>query len=126
MAKLIFNYPFMMREYPLTKDRITVGRLKEHDIIIPDYRVFRSLNVEIQRQLVKTLAKVSRFHARLDRINGIYHVVDVGTGGAGSSYGTYVNGLRLETGKPYLLKSGDRIRFGPIECTFEEEKDEKS
>ncbi len=121
MAKLIFNYPFMLREYPLTRDRVTVGRLKDHDIVIPDYRAFRTLAVEMQRQLLKMLTKVSRYHARLEKINGVYHAVDVGTGGAGSSYGTYVNELRLETGKPYALKHGDKIRFGPVECTFEEE-----
>ncbi|MCM8757250.1 MAG: FHA domain-containing protein, partial [Candidatus Omnitrophica bacterium] len=80
----------------------------------------RSLQVEMQRQLLKILTKVSRTHARLEKINGVYHVVDTGTRGAGSSYGTYVNELRLETGKPYPLRSGDKIRFGPVECIFSE------
>lgn len=50
---------------------------------------------------------VSRTHARLEpRPDGVYRLIDLG-----SSNGTYVNGVRLESG---TVHSGDRVQFGNV------------
>jgi len=120
MAKLVFNLPFMQKEYLLDKDVINLGRLMDNDISIPDYSLFQKLAVDAQRQLVKLLTKISRKHSRITRRDGHFYVEDIGTSGWGSSYGTYVNEARLDVGKPYLLKNGDRVKFGPVEGRFQE------
>jgi len=55
---------------------------------------------------------VSRVHARLEPGEGGVLVWDVGTRGRGSTNGTYINGARVEPGKPALAKPGDKVRFG--------------
>ncbi len=119
MAKLIFNYPFMDKEYILGKSEIYVGRLNTNDIPIPDYKVFKKLPIVTQKEFLNLLTKISRRHARITFKDGTYYIEDIGTKGIGSTYGTYVNGVRLEAKKPYPLSSGDRIKFGPVECVFE-------
>ncbi len=32
--------------------------------------------------------------------------------------GTFVNGVRLETGVPVEIKAGDEVRFGVVETVF--------
>jgi hypothetical protein len=50
---------------------------------------------------------VSRTHARLEpRPNGVYRLTDLG-----SSNGTYVNGVRLQSGP---VHAGDRVQFGNL------------
>lgn len=56
---------------------------------------------------------VSRRHAELNCKNGACVVVDVGTRGAGSLNGTFVNGTRLQANKPTPVKRGDIITLGP-------------
>ena len=68
MAKLIFNYPFMRREYDLEKfgkNEIYIGRVGKNDITIPDYKLFKKLPMETQRLYAKDLVKVSRIHENL-------------------------------------------------------------
>lgn len=125
MAKLIFNYPFMEKEYNLdsSKSKIDVGRVNTNDIIIPDYNLFKAIPPVSQRMLINDLTKVSRMHARLT-FNGEdnkWYLEDVGTRGLGSNYGTFVNDARLEVKKPYQLTNNDKIKFGPIECIFSNE-----
>jgi pSer/pThr/pTyr-binding forkhead associated (FHA) protein len=33
--------------------------------------------------------------------------------------GTFVNGKRLETGRPHPLEAGDSVMFGTVQCRFE-------
>jgi pSer/pThr/pTyr-binding forkhead associated (FHA) protein len=125
MAKLIFNYPFMEKEYTLdrNKSKIDVGRVGTNDLIIPDYNLFKSIPPVSQRMFVNDLTKVSRLHARL-MFNGgdnNWYVEDTGTRGLGSNYGTFVNDARIEVKKPYKLTHNDKIKFGPIECIFSDE-----
>jgi len=124
MAKLTFNYPFMKSECILDKEIMTIGRMGSNDISIPSYDIFKKLPIETQRNLLNKLTRISRKHARITYKNGTYFVEDLGTTGWGSSYGTYVSELRLEVKKPYPVKSGDKIKFGTVECIFldEEEK----
>ena len=124
MAKLIFNYPFMETEYVLdsTKSKIDVGRVNTNQLIIPDYELFKAISPVTQRMLINDLTKVSRVHARLtfNKEDNNWYIEDVGTRGLGSNYGTFVNDARLEVKKPYKLTDNDKVKFGPIECTFSE------
>ena len=57
---------------------------------------------------------VSNFHAALTiSANGDLLLAD-----RGSSNGTYVNGVTLETGGRIIIRDGDRLKFGDIEATL--------
>lgn len=120
MAKLIFEYPFMKKEYELKKDTILIGRQTTNDITIPDYEIFKFLPETTKKLYLDTLIKVSRIHARISKKNDGWYIEDIGTTGIGSQYGTYVNMARLEVKKPYKLVDNDVIYFGPIKCKFVE------
>ncbi|MDR1944474.1 MAG: FHA domain-containing protein [Synergistaceae bacterium] len=47
---------------------------------------------------------VSRRHARIDAIDGTWRIEDLG-----SMNGTWLNGKRLERGRPYPLGAGDTV-----------------
>jgi len=124
MAKLVSNYPFMEKEVKLEgKDTFYIGRLNSNDITIPNYALFTKLSPSSQKLLLNDLTKVSRVHAKLTKKDDKWYLEDIGTQGLGSNFGTFVNDARLEVQKPYLLQNNDRIKFGPIECTFVEEQD---
>jgi len=125
MAKLVFNYLFMEKEFKLEgKDTFYIGRLNSNDITIPNYALFTKLSPSSQKLLLNDLTKVSRVHARIIKKNdNKWYLEDIGTKGLGSNFGTFVNDARIEVQKPYLLQDNDRIKFGPIECTFVEEQD---
>jgi len=120
VAKLLFNYLFMEKEYKLEgKDTFYIGRL--NDITIPHYALFSKLSPESQKLLINDLTKVSRIHAKLTKKDDKWYIEDIGTKGLGSNFGTFVNDLRLEVQKPYLLQNNDKVKLGPIEFTFVEE-----
>ena len=77
--------------FPLTRDTYTVGRHRNNDIVISD-------------------AKVSSFHARLDRSPEAFVVVDLK-----SRNGSFINGRRVETGP---LGNGDELRMGPARLVY--------
>ena len=52
-------------------------------------------------------ASVSRRHAELKNIDGIWAICDLG-----SSNGVFVNGAKLRSGEPRRLQDGDRISLG--------------
>ena len=57
---------------------------------------------------------VSNFHAALTiSANGDLLLAD-----RGSSNGTYVNGVTLETGGRIIIRDGDRLKFGDVETTL--------
>ncbi|MGH9939840.1 MAG: FHA domain-containing protein [Blastocatellia bacterium] len=57
---------------------------------------------------------VSNFHAALTlSSDGALSMAD-----RGSSNGTYVNGVALETGGRCVVRDGDRLRFGDVEATL--------
>lgn len=124
MAKLIFQYSFMRKEYDLEnfkKKEIYIGRINSNDITVPDYDLFQKLPIETQRLYAKDLVKVSRIHAKLTKKDNKWFVEDIGTTGLGSNFGTYVNKARLEVKEPYPLENNDKIKFGTVECVFVEE-----
>ncbi|MCM8833150.1 MAG: FHA domain-containing protein [Candidatus Omnitrophica bacterium] len=118
MAKLVFDYPFMDKEYELIKEKIYIGRQNANDISIPNYNLFKSLPDSTKKLYLDSLMKVSRIHARITKKHDGWYIEDIGTTGLGSQYGTYVNMARLEVKKPYKLIDNDEIRFGPIKCRF--------
>ena len=126
MAKLIFNYPFMKPEYVLNAETLSIGRVPGNDIVIPDYALFRKLTSGTQSGWVQQLIKVSRHHARMQKRDGQWFLEDLGSRGVGSTYGTYVNDIRLEVQKPYLLRSGDRIRLATVDIVFHDEEEASS
>jgi len=121
MAKLVFRELFMNPEYPLEKYSTTIGRMPQCDISIPNYERFKKLPTLLQREVAQRLVHVSRVHARITLKDGKYFIADVGTSGAGSTYGTFVNNMKLEYGRTCEIHHGDHLRFGPVECVFQED-----
>jgi DNA-binding response OmpR family regulator len=77
------------RSWPVEKDRVTIGRSEDCDIVL------------VERQ-------VSRHHAqirRLDSAASLTYVLE----DLGSSNGTYVNGR--EVTEPHILQDGDEIQI---------------
>lgn len=56
---------------------------------------------------------VSRNHACITEINGQYYIE-----GLSKRNPTYVNNEPLQTGEPYILQPGDRVRIGRIDLIF--------
>jgi len=118
MAKLIFNYPFLAKEYKLEKEIIMIGRAPENSLVIPDYSLFKRLTMVEQRLHLNDLKNVSRVHARITSKDGQFFIEDIGTKGLGSNFGTYVNDARIEVKKPYPLNNNDHVKFGAVEAVF--------
>jgi len=74
---------------------IWVGRESRCDVALP----FNSVS-KLQAQFVK-------------RPSGDYDLLD-----AGSTNGTFVDGVRLDKNKPFLLRDSMRLRFGKLETRF--------
>ena len=76
-------------------DRANVGRSRDNQMVIDD-------------------VTVSNFHAAFTvGSNGVLWLTDLG-----SSNGTYVNGVRLNSGEKASVRSGDRLRIGDVELTL--------
>jgi adenylate cyclase len=94
LPKLIVKQGGSSREFPLTKDTISIGRTPENDIELKD-------------------SLISRKHTSIVKKGDRYVVYDLG-----SSNGTFVNRERIEM-KP--LENGDVIRVGDSELQYVEE-----
>ena len=55
---------------------------------------------------------VSQHHALLRKTGEGWVLIDVGTQGKGSTFGTFINEIRLLPNKEVILNSGDEIRLG--------------
>jgi hypothetical protein len=55
---------------------------------------------------------VSRRHALIELIEDGIYITDHGVDGRGSTNGTFINGKKIEPGKPYRLNRGDEISLG--------------
>jgi len=77
--------------FPLEGDEIKIGRLQANDIVLPD-------------------PNVSRVHARIERRNKSFFILDLD-----STNGTYLNEKRVTEAK---LKDGDIIRLGSTRLLF--------
>jgi pSer/pThr/pTyr-binding forkhead associated (FHA) protein len=70
---------------------------KPNDQIAPDVNVLALPNADI----------VSRLHAEIQVEESSYYIIDIG-----SSNGTFLNNIKLEPGKRYPLRLGDKIDLG--------------
>jgi hypothetical protein len=77
--------------YPLTRDTYTVGRHRNNDIVVSD-------------------PKVSSFHARFDRTQEGFVLVDLR-----SRNGSFVNGKRVDA---LVLQDGDEVRLGTARLRY--------
>ena len=92
MARLLWEYQGqVIKDYPMTKGSVTIGRGKENAII------FRN-------------SEVSSCHARIDKIGADYILTDLQ-----STNGTLVNSLKVFS---HRLSHGDRISIGKNELLF--------
>ncbi len=94
MPKLIIRQGGSSRDFPLTKDTVSIGRTPENDIELKD-------------------SLISRKHTSIVKKGERYVVYDLG-----SSNGTFVNRDRIEM-KP--LDNGDVIRVGDSELQYVED-----
>ncbi|MGB8699195.1 MAG: FHA domain-containing protein, partial [Thermosynechococcaceae cyanobacterium] len=80
---------------------------------IPLYPRSVTLGRGYDNHLVINESFVSRYHARIDRVNGGYTLTDLG-----SANGTKVNDRRIPAETPITLSHGDRIDIGGLAVTF--------
>jgi hypothetical protein len=91
--------------FPLAAGEVTmVGRPDSAAGSVPDVDL-TELNSE---------RTVSRRHARVVRRDGHFFVSEE----TGTMNGTFVNGQRLETGKPVEIRNGDEVGFGAVKLRF--------
>ena len=82
----------------------TIGRIDPVTGIRPD--------VDLAK--LDTQRSVSRRHAKVVYTGTAFQVVEE----IGTMNGTFVNGLRIQTGAPVTIKDGDRIRFGLVDMVL--------
>ncbi len=92
VSLVMFKADGVRREFPVTKNRVVIGRVNSCDLRVP-------------------LSSVSRQHCELKIVRGAVKINDLG-----ASNGTYVNGSRV--GLEKALHPGDRIQVGPIIFTL--------
>jgi hypothetical protein len=91
MSRLVLVQGGEESSFPLTRDSYTLGRHRNNDIVIND-------------------AKVSGFHARIDRVPEGFVLVDLN-----SRNGSFVNGSRIEQ---RTLETGDELRLGAAKLAY--------
>jgi hypothetical protein len=79
-------------EYSLLKDEVSLGRGTENDLVVPH-------------------ASVSRAHARINRRNGVYQLIDLN-----STNGTFINDQPVKGSVP--LNPGSEVRLGDVSFIF--------
>ncbi len=92
-----------------SEDETTVGRIDPVTGIRPDVDL---APLDGQRS-------VSRRHSKIIRSGSGFVVVEE----IGTMNGTFVNGVRIQTGQPVTIKDGDRLRFGLVDLTFRAKRD---
>ena len=91
VSRLVLVTDAAESSFPLIRDSYTLGRHRNNDIVVAD-------------------AKVSSFHARIDRTSEGYVLVDLK-----SRNGCWINGKRAEN---TLLVTGDEIRVGAARVIY--------
>jgi hypothetical protein len=95
MAKLVIKFGGrVLKEIPLDKPLITIGRRADNDVVIDNLAV-------------------SRYHARVVEDSGAFFIEDIG-----STNGTYLNDMRVAKQR---LRAGDQIRIGKHVLVYEED-----
>ena len=95
MPKLLLKFSGMvLKDIPLDKPQMTIGRKMDNDIVIDNLAV-------------------SGHHARVVEENGTYFIEDTG-----STNGTFLNDAKIAKQR---MQSGDQIRIGKHMLVFEDE-----
>jgi len=89
--RLVVLAPDRTWEVPLAGEHLAIGRQEDNDLAL-DYE------------------KVSRHHARLERVGDAFMLKDLG-----STNGTWLRGQRIDERH---LKTGDSFRLGPVQFVF--------
>lgn len=89
--------------------QVTKGASTGTTLLFGDDKNEWTVGTDADRDLVLTDAGVSAFHAKIAREGQRWRVMD-----QMSANGTFVN---EQKGTVSFLSSGDRVRFGPVECT---------
>lgn len=90
--------------FPLEGQTLTIGR----------FDPVTGLKPEVDLSAVDINRSVSRRHAKVQLINGVYQISEE----VGALNGTLLNNRRLVPGKSSPLKDGDIIHFGMVRLTF--------
>jgi predicted component of type VI protein secretion system len=69
---------------------------------------------EVDLTLIDIKRSVSRRHARISSRDGVYFLTEE----VGALNGTFVNGVKLITGKPAPLNNEDRVSVGTVNLVF--------
>jgi CRP-like cAMP-binding protein len=72
------------------------------------------IDPDIDLSPVDTQRSISRRHAKIHRRGGKFYLVEE----IGTMNGTFLNGVRLETGVPAEMSSGDEVRCGLVALVF--------
>ena len=93
---------------PDAPDELIVTRKEEPPQF---YKLSKSLHIigrDESNDIPLNAKPISRNHARCERRNGIWHIIDLG-----STNGTYLNGERMATNGEQVWKSGHPVQIGP-------------
>jgi len=88
----------------VTKPEITIGRTDPVTGIVPD----------VDLGVLDVLRSVSRRHARLQRVEGQFLLIEE----VGVANGTTANGVRLTPGVPMTITDSAKVTFGQVELEF--------
>lgn len=95
MAKLLIKaHGALIKEVPLDKARLTIGRKPDNDIVLEDQ-------------------SASSHHARIVQIQSVFFIED-----AGSSNGTYTNGKKTDRKQ---LVNGDQVTIGQHSLVYQDD-----
>jgi sigma-B regulation protein RsbU (phosphoserine phosphatase) len=97
MASLSFEQSGQPVNVSLTGSAVTIGRDPSLDVVLRD-------------------EAVSRRHARIFRVNGVWQLQDTGSTG-----GTFLNRTKISPDQPVPLSHGDSVRIGPFKIRFANE-----
>jgi len=90
--------------YPIMQGEALVGR----------YDPVTETQPEVDLTLIDIKRSVSRRHARITSREGSYYLTEE----VGALNGTFVNGVKLVTGKPSPLNNEDRVSLGTVNLVF--------
>ena len=100
---------------------VFIGRLsskdasdaEKHGVVVEEYSALHIFKPgEFYHYMKLEDPYVSRRHARIELRNGGLYIIDHGPEGRGSTNGTFINGRRINPGKPYRLEHGDEVSLG--------------
>jgi CRP-like cAMP-binding protein len=92
----------------------TVFPISQGEALLGRYDPVTETQPEVDLTLIDIKRSVSRRHARISTRDGIYFLTEE----VGALNGTFVNGVKLTTGKPAPLTNEDRVSLGTVNLVF--------